>query len=343
MAIPAKPTLPELDVGPVLRVVILGVGGFVGAILLLLVGGLLISATKDAFTWSGYAQQVVSGLASGAVFASLALALVLIYRATDVLNFAQGEMATFTTYVAWALMNHGLSYWLAFALTLVLAFVGGAAVERVVIRPVEHRPEIVIVIVTIGLLVALNGLTGWIWGGEVKAFDSPFPNTTHDIAGVIVSMQDVGVLFVCLVTVAILWAFFRFTTLGLVMRAVANSQEASRLLGVRVGWMLALGWGLAAVLGAVAGMMAAPTQFLDPNMMLVILIYSFAAAVLGGIDSPLGAVVGGLVLGVVINLLSTYVDFVGSDLRLPAALFFLLIVLLIRPQGLFGHRVVTRV
>jgi branched-chain amino acid transport system permease protein len=292
---------------------------------------------------AAFMQQVVSGLAQGAIYASLALALVLIYRATDVLNFAQGEMATFTTYVAWALMDHGLSFWPAFALTLGVAFVGGAAVERVLIRPVEHRPEIVIVIITIGLLIALNGLTGWIWGPEVKAFDSPFPLRTIEIGGVIISLQDLGVLGVCLVTVALLWAFFRFTTLGLVMRAVANSQESSRLMGVRVGWMLALGWGLAAVLGAVAGMMAAPALTLDPNLMLVVLIYAFAAAVLGGIDSPIGAVVGGLVLGVVINLLGTYVDFVGGELRLPAALTVLLIVLLIRPQGLFGHRVVRRV
>jgi branched-chain amino acid transport system permease protein len=290
-----------------------------------------------------FMQQVVSGLAQGSIFASLALALVLIYRATDVLNFAQGEMATFTTYIAWDLMDHGLSFWPAFAATLVFAFVGGAAVERVLIRPVEHRPEIVIVIVTIGLLIALNGLTGWIWGPEVKAFDSPFPLRTIDVGGVTISLQDLGVLAVCLVTVALLWAFFRFTTLGLVMRAVANSQESSRLMGVRVGWMLALGWGLAAVLGAVAGMMAAPALTLDPNLMLVVLIYAFAAAVLGGIDSPVGAVVGGLVLGVVINLLGTYVDFIGGELRLPAALTVLLIVLLIRPQGLFGHRVVRRV
>jgi branched-chain amino acid transport system permease protein len=290
-----------------------------------------------------FMQQVVSGLAQGSIYASLALALVLIYRATDVLNFAQGEMATFTTYVAWSLMDHGFSFWPAFAATLVVAFVGGAAVERVLIRPVEHRPEIVIVIVTIGLLIALNGLTGWIWGPEVKAFDSPFPLRTVDVGGVTISLQDLGVLAVCLVTVALLWAFFRFTTLGLVMRAVANSQESSRLMGVRVGWMLALGWGLAAVLGAVAGMMAAPALTLDPNLMLVVLIYAFAAAVLGGIDSPVGAVVGGLLLGVVINLLGTYVDFVGGELRLPAALTVLLIVLLVRPQGLFGHRVVRRV
>jgi branched-chain amino acid transport system permease protein len=290
-----------------------------------------------------FLQQVVSGLASGAIFASLALALVLIYRTTDVVNFSQGEMATFATYIAWSLMDHGLSYWPAFVLTLAIAFAGGVGVERTLIRPVEHRPEIVIVIVTIGLLIALNGLTGWIWGAEVKAFDSPFPNDTVEIGGVAFSIQDLGTFGVCLVTVLALWAFFRFTTIGLVMRAVANNPDASRLMGVRVGWMLAVGWGLAAVLGAVAGMMAAPTLFLDPSMMLVVLIYAFAAAVLGGIDSPVGAVVGGLALGVIINLLGAYVDFVGSELRLPTALAVLLVVLLIRPQGLFGHAVVRRV
>jgi branched-chain amino acid transport system permease protein len=296
-----------------------------------------------AFTWPEFFQQVTSGLASGAIYASLALALVLIYRATDVINFAQGEMATFTTYIAWMLMQHGFPYWPAFVLTLLIAFAGGVAVERVVIRPVENRPEIVIVIVTIGMLIAINGLTGWIWGAEVKAFDSPFPNRTVDVAGVTISLQDVGTFCVCLATVLVLWIFFRFTTLGLALRAAAVNPGASRLLGVRVGWMLAVGWGLAAVLGAVAGMMAAPTTFLDPNMMLVILIYAFAAAVLGGIDNPVGAVVGGLTLGVLVNLLGRYVDFVGEELRLPTALAILLAVLVIRPQGLFGHAVVRRV
>jgi branched-chain amino acid transport system permease protein len=295
------------------------------------------------FNWADFGQQVTSGLAAGAIYASLALALVLIYRATDVVNFAQGEMATFTTFFAWSLMHHGLSYWPAFVLTLLFAFAGGVAVERVLIRPVERRPELVIVIVTIGLLIALNGLTGWIWGAEVKAFDSPFPNRTIDVAGVAVSTQDIGTFCVCLATVLLVWLFFRFTTVGLAMRAVAVNPDASRLMGVRVGWMLALGWGLAAVLGAVAGMMAAPTVFLDPDMMLVILIYAFAAAVLGGIDSPVGAVVGGLILGVVVNLLGRYVGFVGQQLRLPSALALLLLVLLVRPQGLFGHVRVRRV
>jgi branched-chain amino acid transport system permease protein len=296
-----------------------------------------------AFAFAEFVQQIVSGLATGAIFASLALALVLIYRSTNVVNFAQGEMAMFTTYIAWALMDRGLSYWPAFVLTLVIAFCGGAAIERTIIRPFEGKSVLAIVIVTIGLLITLNGAAGWIWGAEVKAFDSPFANTTWDIGGVAISSQDVGTFCVCLATVALLWAFFNLTPLGLAMRASAINPTASRLVGVRVGWMLALGWGLAAVLGAIAGMMAAPTVFLDPNMMLVILIYAFAAAVLGGIDSPVGAVVGGLSLGVLLNLIGRYVDFIGPELRLPTALLVLLGVLMIRPQGLFGHAVVRRV
>jgi branched-chain amino acid transport system permease protein len=287
-------------------------------------------------------QQIVSGLAEGAIYGSLALALVLIYRATHVVNFAQGEMAMFTTFIAWALMNRGLSYWPAFVLTLAIAFVGGVAIERVLIRPVEQKSVLAIVIVTIGILIALNGLAGWIWGADVKSFDSPFPNRTIDIGGVVISTQNIGTFVVCLGTVALLWAFFQFTTIGLAMRAVAINPTVSRLSGVRVGWMLALGWGFAAVLGAIAGMMAAPTAALDPNMMLTILIYAFAAAVLGGIDSPVGALVGGLLLGVILNLVGRYIDFLAA-LRLPSALLVLLVVLMIRPAGLFGQVVVRRV
>jgi branched-chain amino acid transport system permease protein len=296
-----------------------------------------------AFAWAEFFQQITSGLATGAIYASLALALVLIYRTTRVVNFAQGEMATFTTYIAWTFMNHGMAYWPAFVLTMLIAFAGGVCVERALIRPVEHRPEIVIVILTIGLLIVINGLTGWIWGADVKAVDSPFPNRSVEVAGVSISIQDIGTFGVCLVSVIVLWTFFRFTTLGLAMRSVAVNADASRLMGVRVGWMLALGWGFAAVLGAIAGLMAAPTAFLDPNMMLVILVYAFAAAVLGGIDSPVGAIVGGLILGVAVNLLGRYVGGVGEELKLPTALAILLIVLLVRPAGLLGRVVVRRV
>jgi branched-chain amino acid transport system permease protein len=290
-----------------------------------------------------FLQQVVSGLASGGIYASLALALVLIYRATGVVNFAQGEMAMFTTFVAWSLMEH-LPYWPAFALTLVLAFAGGALLELTLIRPVESAPPLTVVIVTIGLLIGLNGLARRIWGNEPRTLESPFSTDPVRVGGVAFSIQDLGIIGVSLAIVALLWAFFRFTKLGLGLRAAAVNPAESRLVGVRVGWMLALGWGLAAVLGAVAGMMAAPPLgSFDQNLMQPILLYAFAAAVLGGIDSPLGAVVGGLLVGVMVNLVGTYVGFVGADLRLPVALAIILGVLLVRPAGLFGREAVRRV
>ena len=293
-------------------------------------------------TWSDVAQQVVSGLATGGIYASLALALVIIYRSTGVVNFAQGEMATFATFIAWSLMNH-MSYWPAFVLTCAIAFGGGILVERVVIRPVERTSVLTIVIVTLGLALVFNGLSSWIWGAQVKTFDSPFSTRPIHIAGVAFSIQDIGIIVVSLVLVFALWLLFQFTKIGLALRAAAFNPAASRYVGIRVGWMLALGWGLAAVLGAVAGMMAAPVVFLDLNMMLPILLYAFAAAVLGGLDSPLGAVVGGLALGVLLNLVSAYWDFVGGTLKLPVGLVVILLVLLFRPSGLLGHRAVRKV
>ena len=292
---------------------------------------------------SDLAQQIVSGLASGGIYASLALALVLIYRSTGVVNFAQGEMATVSTFVAWELMNRGAPYWAAFFATLAISFAGGVAVERAVIRPVERAPVLTVVIVTLGLLVLLNGAVAWVWTSEVRNFPSPFPTRPVEVAGVAFSIQDLGIIGVSLAAVLGLYAFFRYTKVGLAMRAAAVAPDASRLVGVRVTWMLALGWGFAAVLGAIAGMMAAPIVFLEPNMMQAVLIYAFAAAVLGGIDSPLGAVVGGLALGVAVNLVGTYVEFVGADLRLPVALLIILVVLLARPSGLFGREAVRRV
>lgn len=289
-------------------------------------------------------QQVVVGLASGGIYALLALALVLIHRATGVINFAQGEMATFSTYILWWLtVSHGWPYWPAFFAVLAISFGGGALIHETIIRPVERGSVLRVVIVTIGLLLLLNGLMTWIWGGEIRSVESPFPTRTIDIGGVTISVQDLGTIAVALVTVLVLWLFFQFTKAGLALRAVAVNPDEARLVGVRVPWMLGLGWGLAALLGAIAGMLTAPSLFLDPNMMQPILIYAFAAAVLGGIDSPIGAVVGGLTLGVGLNLLATYVDFVGSDLQLPAALLVILIVLLVKPSGLFGRPQVQRV
>jgi branched-chain amino acid transport system permease protein len=292
------------------------------------------------------AQQIVSGLASGGIYASVALALVIIYRSTGVVNFAQGEMATFTTFIAWTLIDHGLGYWGAFALTLLIAFVGGVALERVVIRPVERAPVLTVVILTIGLFIGLNGLMNWIWSAQVRSFppNRPFPTRTIDLGGVAISIQDLGTIGVSLGLVVVLWLLFQHTKVGLALRAAALDPAASRLVGVPVGWMLALGWGLAAVLGAVAGLFtAAAFPPLEPNMMRAVLIYAFAAAVLGGLASPIGAVVGGLALGVTLNLLSAYVDFIGTQLRLPVALALILGVLLVRPAGLFGRVAVRRV
>jgi branched-chain amino acid transport system permease protein len=296
-----------------------------------------------AFTWTEFFQQVAAGIRDGGIYASLALALVIIYRSTRVINFAQGEMATFTTFVALALMNRGLSFWAAFPIVLAIAFVGGVAIERVIIRPVESAPTLTIVIVTLGLALLLNGLTNVIWGGGERQFDGPFSTRTIDVGGVPISVQDIGIVVVSIVLVGLLALFFRYTKLGLGMRAAAINPASSRLAGVRVGWMLAFGWGLAAVLGAVSGMMIAPVVFLDPNMMQTVLLYAFAAAILGGLDSPLGAVVGGLLLGLTIDLLGRYVGWIGSTLKLPVALALILVLLLVKPGGLFGRVAVRRV
>ena len=296
-----------------------------------------------AFTWTEFFQQLAAGVRDGGIYASLALAVVIIYRSTRVINFAQGEMATFTTFVAWSLINHGLSFWAAFPIVLAIAFAGGVAIERVVIRPVESAPTLTIVIVTLGLALLLNGLMNVKWGGGERQFHGPFSTRTIDVGGVPFSVQDIGIVAVSIGLVALLGLFFRYTKLGLGLRAAALNPESSRLAGVRVGWMLAFGWGLAAVLGAVGGMMIAPVVFLDPNMMQTVLLYAFAAAVLGGLDSPIGAVVGGLVLGLTIDLLGRYVDWIGSTLKLPVALGLILVFLLVRPQGMFGRMAVRRV
>ena len=290
-----------------------------------------------------FIQQVISGLATGSIYAALALALVMIYEATDVVNFAQGEMAMFATYICWSMLNAGMPYWGAFFATLALAFAGGVLIERVIIRPIENAPILAIVIVTIGLLVICNSVAGWIYTYVQKPFPSPFPKEPIKFGEIVFGAHDLGQIGVTLIVLLCIFLFFRFTPLGLAMRAAAQNPVSSRLVGIRVGWMLALGWGLAAMFGAVAGIMVAPNLFLDPNMMLGVQIYAFAAATLGGFSSPLGAVVGGLIVGVVENLVGTYVSFIGTELKFTVALALIIIVLVVKPSGLFGRSVVKRV
>jgi len=287
-----------------------------------------------------FLNQLLSGLATGGLYASIALALVMIYQATHHVNFAQGELAMFSTFIAWTLMQAGLSYWAAFGATLVFSFVAGVVIERIIIRPIEHKPVLTVVVVFVGLLFILNSVAGLIYGYDIKSFPSPFPPDAW-YAGRFMSAHEVGMIAVTLVMLALVFAFFRFTSLGLAMRAVAQNPSSSQLVGIRVGWMLALGWGLAGTIGAVAGIMAAPIVYLDPNMMSGILLYAFAAALLGGLTSPAGAVIGGFVVGMLENIAGAYV--VGTEIKLSVALVIIVGVLLVRPSGLFGRHVVTRV
>jgi branched-chain amino acid transport system permease protein len=286
-----------------------------------------------------FLQQIFSGLAAGAIYASLALALVMIYRATDLVNFAQGEMAMFSTYIAWTLVNAGVPFWAAFLLTLVASFVGGMTIERIVIRPVENAPVLAAVVVTIGLLLIFNSLAGFIFSYTLQEFPSPFPDRT--LFGALMTTRDLGVIGVTLAMLFLLFVFFRYTTTGLAMRAAAQNPESARLCGIPVGRMLAIGWGLAAAIGATAGIMVAPILFLDPNMMGGVLLYAFAGALLGGITSPFGAVVGGLIVGVTENLVGAYL--IASQLKLTVALALIMLVLVFRPNGLFGKATVRRV
>jgi branched-chain amino acid transport system permease protein len=253
-----------------------------------------------------FIHQVVAGIATGGVYASLALALVMIYQSTHHINFAQGEIAMFATYMAWTLINAGVS----------------------------------IVVVFIGLLVILNSIAGWIFTYTIKAFPSPFPKEPP-FGLYFISSHELGSIGVTMVLLLLLYSFFKFTPLGLAMRAAAQNPDSSRLVGIRVGWMLALGWGLAAAIGSVAGMMIAPVVFLEPNMMSGVLLYAFAAALVGGIDSPGGAVLGGFIVGILENILGAYV--IGTELKLSVALVLIIVVLTIKPAGLFGKVIVSRV
>jgi branched-chain amino acid transport system permease protein len=290
-----------------------------------------------------FLSQVMNGIGQGVVYASLALALVLIYKTTGILNFAQGEMALVSTYATWWFTDKGLPVWLAIVCSVVLSFIGGALIERVVMRPVERSSPLVIVIVTIGMFLALNSLAQVIFGVEALKVPRAYPIENWHVGGVLIKSDTLVLIGVLAVECLLLWLLLQKTKIGLALRAVASNPDSSRLVGVSVGTMLMLGWGLAAALGAVAGSLVVPTTTaLTAASMQSILVFAFAAAALGGFDSPLGAVIGGLIVGVVNALTIEYIDALdGIELIVPFGL--ILIVLLFRPNGLFGKVHVERV
>ena len=293
-----------------------------------------------------FLSQLMNGLGNGVIYASLALALVLIYRTTGLLNFAQGEMALFSTYLTWNLVDDaemGLPVVAAIGVSMAIAFAGGALIERVVIRPVERSSPLVIVIVTIGMFLAINSIAQAIFGTDTKQLPSAFSDTAWSLCGVRVTAQTLGLVAVLAGECVLLWLLLQKTRVGLALRSVASNPESSRLVGIGTGNMLMLGWAIAAALGALAGAMIVPmTPGLSAGSMQAVLVYAFAAAALGGFDSPLGAVVGGIIVGVAQALAIQYVDPL-NDIELVVPFALIGAVLLFRPTGLFGRRVVERV
>jgi branched-chain amino acid transport system permease protein len=289
-----------------------------------------------------FLNVTLTGLGQGAVYAAFALALVLIWRSTRIVNFAQGAMGMLTTYVALTVVEAGGSYWVGLVVALVAGLVLGALIERLVIRPVEGGPELNAVIVTLGLFVALQALAAIVFGSTFRSFPAPFDLRGFTVGGINIAFTPNSIWTIGAVAVVLLalTALFRFTDVGLRMRAAAFAPEVARLLGVRVGRLLTLGWALAAVVGSLAGLLIAGGGLVHPAYMDSVIVFGFVAAVLGGLDSPVGAVVGGLLIGLVLSYVSGYA---GSELVALAALAILVAVLLVRPQGLFARAAARRV
>jgi branched-chain amino acid transport system permease protein len=282
-----------------------------------------------------FIQFTLGGISFGMVYAAIALALVLIWRGTRILNYSQGAMAMFTTYIAFTVIGHTGNYWAGFAAALAAGLVLGAVIERTVIRTVENKPPLNAVVVTIGLLVFLEGLAGIIYGGQYRSFPAAFSITGLRAGSLAlgISLNDVFVAAAVLAAALGLALLFRFTSAGLRLRAAAFNTYAARLLGVRVGRMFTLGWALAGLIGALAGVLVSPDTFLYPASMDSIFVLGFTAAVIGGLDSPVGAVVGGLILGVALNYVGGYL---GSNLVPIFGLAALIVILMLRPTGLFA-------
>lgn len=290
-----------------------------------------------------FGQQIVEGLASGAIYASLALALVLVYRATRIVNFAQGEMGTFTAYLAWQLTLWGVPFWLSLILVAFASFALGALTFRLIIRPVITASDNTMVVICIGLFIGFEAICLWIWGSDAYAFPKIFPDRTWTLGGIRITATNVGILLTLCLLAAGLAAMFRFTRIGLAMRASAAEREKSPLVGIPVERMLMIGWGLATTFGFIAAVLVAPRLFISPTMMVAVVIYALAAATLGGWDSVAGAIVGGLVIGVAEALGATFLPFIGAELKVGIPFALMAAVLLIRPQGLFGRTAMVRV
>jgi branched-chain amino acid transport system permease protein len=289
-----------------------------------------------------FTNQILAGISTGAIYACMALAVVMIYQAIDHLNFAQGEMAMFSTFISWQLMQWGIPYWWAFLITVAVSFVAGIAIERILFRPLAKAPVLTNVAGFIALFSIINSSAGLIWDFTIKQYPTPFGSAPF-LGSQLISTHQAGMIGVTVLLLVGLYVFFQYTRIGLAMRAAASLPESARLVGINTAWMIALGWGMAAAIGAVAGILIAPVVFLEPNMMGGVLVYGFAAAVLGGLTSPLGAVIGGFLVGIMENLAGTYIPGVGNELKLPIALAVIVSVLVVKPAGLFGRPIVKRV
>ena len=292
-----------------------------------------------------FLRYLLIGLGNGAIYAMLGLGLVVIYRSTGLLNFAQGEMAMFSTFLCWQFHDLGLSIWFALFASMIVSFVLGSLVHRVIVSPLgdPHDKPLAVVIVTIGLFLGINALAQLIWGSQFRSLPKLFGEGQLQIGDVAVQWQKVGAVGVLGVEALVFWLIFQRTRIGLWMRAVASNSESAALCGIPVARVLMLGWGLAAAIGAVAGVFTAPNiGSLDPNLMQLTLIFGFATITLGGFDSLVGAVVGGLLVGITTEVIPKYVPFL-EKITLAPAFILILIVLLVRPSGLFGSKQVTRV
>ncbi|RBY90276.1 branched-chain amino acid ABC transporter permease [Blastococcus sp. TBT05-19] len=290
-----------------------------------------------------FVQLVVDGLSTGSVYAALALAIVLVHSATGLINFAQGGMAVLAAYVAWVLTNQGVPLVLAIVASILFSFVLGAVIERFLMRRFERGDPDTAVVVTVGLLTLVTGIAGWLWGYNNQQFPSLFPLDTVSVLGVSVSIRSIGTTLVIVVAMVATQALFVGTKLGLALRAVAINPQSAAYSGLPVERLLMVGWGIAAVLGAVAGALVAPQLTLTPGMLDNALVYALAAVILGGLTSPVGVVIAAWLIGVLENLAAVYVGFIGFDLKVAVPFILIFVVLIVRPQGLFGRKTVVRV